>query len=89
MSASDYAEEAMAAVGGEDAEFLVFSPPGDGRVRLSCPECAWGYAVNEIPLWELVVDARGHWEEKHRAADRRPGDGIWMETEQTGGLQSG
>jgi hypothetical protein len=65
--ASSYVDQAVAAVGGDDAEFLVFTAAGENKVKLSCPVCLrWGYTVSEIPLRELVADARAHWEEKHR-----------------------
>jgi len=37
----------------------------DGRVNLCCDNCPWEYTIGEMPLWELVCDAREHWQDTH------------------------
>jgi hypothetical protein len=65
MAASDYVDEALAILGGEDTEFYLGAK--DGRVIVSCRyrDCSWGESCAEIELWEFVTDAREHWETSH------------------------
>lgn len=74
-SAADYVDEASAVLGGEDADFIVKGIPGSRErpyaVGLFCQVCGpmvGVYSINEIELWELITDAREHYENKHRAA---------------------
>jgi hypothetical protein len=72
----EYFDAAFAALGNgmdDGEEFMLTGDMGissDGPiVRVECGfgECNWGYAVGMIPVWEVVVDCRQHWEEKHAA----------------------
>lgn len=60
-------DQALAALGGGDTEFYLISR--DGKVALQCryKDCGWGEVVGEMELWEFAVDARNHWDGKHRA----------------------
>lgn len=72
-----YVDQALAALGGDDADFMVTAKIdtellGAGRepratLRLSCSVngCKWGYLVGQMELWELVADAREHFEKDH------------------------
>ena len=71
--ASDFVDDALAVLGGEDTEFYVqagedtsYRPPRP-VISLNCGygECEWGYTINKIELWELAADARDHWENTH------------------------
>ena len=77
MSADEYVDEAVAALGGEGADFWVKGIPGtEGApfaIGLFCRVCEPGvltgvYSVGEIELWELVTDAREHFVTKHAGA---------------------
>lgn len=78
-STSDYVDEACAALGGEDSDFIVKGMDPDARpapyaVGLFCRTCnpdalTCIYSVGEIELWELVADAREHQERQHRATE--------------------
>lgn len=65
MSASDYVDQAVDALGGEDTEFYLSVK--DNRVMVSCryQGCRWGESCGEIELWEFAADARDHWEAEH------------------------
>jgi hypothetical protein len=72
VSASDYVDEALDALGGEDADFWVKGIPGiqgaPYAVGLFCRTCGPGagvYSVGEMELWELVADAREHFVTQH------------------------
>ena len=69
MSAADYVDEAAAALGGEDADFLIKGVKGLAGVHysieLSCRPCGAIYSAGEMELWELVADARDHFEREH------------------------
>jgi hypothetical protein len=59
-----YVDQALDALGGEDSDFIV--KVGKHGIDLDCRVCGQGvYAVGAIELWELVADAREHWEQKH------------------------
>jgi hypothetical protein len=65
--AAAYVDLMLSVLGGEDAEFLVFTALGENKVKLSCPVCQrWGYSVSQSPLWELMADAREHWDTAHQ-----------------------
>jgi hypothetical protein len=69
-----YIDQAAAALGGEDSEWLVTARIDKGRpyLYLECRECDREgkpiYSTGQIELWELVVDARSHHEKQHAAA---------------------
>lgn len=63
-----YIDEALAALGGEGAEFyLTVKPVMTPAVLLSCRygDCEWDFYVGEMEPWEFVADAREHWETEH------------------------
>lgn len=64
-----YVDQALDALGGEDADFMVAADVVAGNValRLSCRAggCEWGYTIGQIEVWELVTDARAHFEDTH------------------------
>jgi hypothetical protein len=74
MAASDYVDQAVDALGGEDTEFYLNAKnlkPEAGflHVVLSCryQGCGWSLSVGEMDLWEFITDAREHWETAHAA----------------------
>jgi hypothetical protein len=82
VSAADYVDEACAALGGEDSDFLIRGIPGiqgaPYSIGLFCRSCGEDpdyhgpervgvglYSVGQMELWELVADARDHFEREH------------------------
>ncbi len=73
-----YVDQALDALGGEGADFIVkgLDPhvrPAPYPVGLFCRTCKPGeltgiYSVGQIELWELVADARAHFEQAHAPA---------------------
>lgn len=76
MAASDYVDEALAALGGEDSDFLLtgkdIGPNGAPAIVLSCRigGCEWGEFVGQMQLWEFITEAREHWESVHRSVQK-------------------
>ena len=77
----DYTDAACDVLGGEGSDFMVTAEMRGlldaddlGRprptLRLYCrvDGCRWGYTIGEMELWELVTDARDHFEKQHRPA---------------------
>lgn len=69
-------DAALELLGEEDSEFYLTAgmfddgtPKARPCVTLNCgyDDCEWGYSIGQIPLWEVIADARMHWEEKHAA----------------------
>lgn len=75
-----YIDQALHALGGEDTDFMVTAkidvellgadrePRATLRLSCSVNGCKWGYLVGQMELWELVADARQHWEQAHVSA---------------------
>jgi len=79
----DYIHQALAAIGGEDTEFVLTAPDaaasgafGHATVKLNCryQGCEWGLLVGEMELWEFITDAREHWEGEHADPVREDDD---------------
>lgn len=66
MTKDEWIDQALEALGGEDTEFYMVVKNGGVCVQCRYQGCEWGEYVGEMELWEFVVDARGHWEEKHK-----------------------
>jgi hypothetical protein len=69
-----YIDQALAALGGEDADFILTAkipgvvPDAAGpQILLNCQAtgCDWGFSVGQMELWEFVADAREHQESVH------------------------
>ena len=93
MPASDYVDEATAVLGGEDSDFLVKGIPGTKEapyaIGLFCRahDVLTGiYSIGEMELWELITDAREHWETAHaEEAHDRAGEAWYEATYGQGG----
>jgi hypothetical protein len=65
--AAAFVDLMLAVLGGEGAEFMVSGAGSGDYVQLACRKCTgWRYVTGEIPLWEMMTDAREHWEAEHR-----------------------
>ena len=60
-----YIDEALEALGGENAPDIFIISQG---AQVSCPDCGPIYTLGSIEVWELVADARKHYEEVHSPA---------------------
>jgi hypothetical protein len=69
MAASDYVDQAVEVVGGENTDFMLTAVQKDYGlvISLDCRVCNWGLTVGQMELWEFITDAREHWETIHAA----------------------
>jgi hypothetical protein len=63
-----YIDEALEALGGEDAPDFLIQASVTGSADLVCPDHGPLYTLGSCELWELVADARQHYEEHHNPA---------------------
>ena len=73
MDASDYVDDALAVLGGEDTEFYVTATQEEDshrpKISVNCcySDCEWAYTIGQMPVWEIAADCREHWEKTHAA----------------------
>jgi hypothetical protein len=60
-----YIEEAIVALGGDEAPDYLIQHSIAGATDVVCPDCGVVYSVGSIEVWELVADLRKHTDEYH------------------------